>query len=70
MNPMPDKLYDVLKWLVLVCLPAATSFFCVLDHVFSWGYAETVATISAAACTFLGALLGISTAQYNKGVRP
>lgn len=69
MNPMPDKLYDVLKWLVVVCIPSATTFFCVIDKVFGWGYAETVAPISAGACAFLGAILGISTAQYNKRVR-
>ena len=63
---LPDKVYDILKWLVLIVIPAGTTFYCVLDKLFSWGYSDTVATISAAACTFLGAVLGISTAQYNK----
>lgn len=63
---LPDKVYDVLKWIVLIVIPAGTTFYCVLDKVFSWGMAETVATISAAACAFLGAILGFSTAEYNK----
>ena len=61
-----NKLYDVLKWLVLIVIPALTTFYAVLDNIFGWGYAETVTTISAAACTCIGAIIGISTAQYNK----
>lgn len=63
---LPDKIYDILKWLVLCVIPALTTFYCVCDKVFGWGYAEIVATISAALCTCLGTILGISTAQYNK----
>lgn len=66
---LPDKVYDVLKWIVLIVIPAATTFYAVLDKVFSWGYADVVAEISAAACMFLGAILGLSTAEYNKGVK-
>jgi ABC-type Na+ efflux pump permease subunit len=64
-----NKLYDVLKWLVLIVIPALTTFYAVLDNIFGWGYAETVTTISAAACTCIGAIIGISTAQYNKEIR-
>lgn len=63
---LSDKYYDILKWLVLVCIPACTTFYVVLDKTFMWGMAEIVTTISAAACTLLGSLLGISSAQYNK----
>lgn len=66
MKPLSNKTYDILKWLVLCVIPALTTFYCVCDKVFGWGYAETVATISAALCTCLGTILGISTAQYNQ----
>lgn len=66
MKPMPNAVYDILKWLVLCVIPALTTFFCVIDKVFGWGYAEIVATISAAFCTCLGTIIGISTAQYNQ----
>lgn len=62
-----DKAYDILKWLVVIVIPAVTSFYVVLDKCFSWGLAETVATISAAACTCIGAIVGISSASYYKG---
>ena len=63
---LPDKVYLILKWLVVICIPACTTAFVGLDKVFGWGYAEEVAQISAIVCTLLGSLLGISTAQYNK----
>lgn len=66
---LPNRIYDILKWLVLVCIPAATVLYTVLDKTFGWGYAETVMTISSAVCTFIGALIGVSTAEHNKDIR-
>lgn len=63
---LPSKLYDVLKWITLIVIPALTTLYAVLDNTFGWGMAETVTTISAAVCTCIGAIIGISTAQYNK----
>ena len=57
--------YDALKWVCLIFIPALTTFYVVLDGVFGWGYAQMVSTISAALCTFIGALIGVSTATYN-----
>lgn len=64
---LSNKLYDTLKWLVIIVVPAITSFYVVLDKLFGWGYAEFVSTISAAACTCIGAIVGISSASYYKG---
>ena len=63
---LPDKVYVVLKWLTLVCIPALTTAYVGLDSVFGWGYGDTVAKVSAILCTLLGALIGISTADYYK----
>ena len=64
---LSDKVYDVLKWLVCICLPALTTAYVGLDKLFAWGYAAEAAQVSAIICTLLGALIGISTAQYYKG---
>ena len=64
---IPDRVYDALKWIVLVCIPALTTAYVGLDAVFGWGYADIVAKVSAIVCTLIGALIGISTAEYNKG---
>lgn len=63
---LSDRMYDVLKWITLVVIPALTTAYVGLAAVWGWPYAEEVAKTSAVICTLLGALLGISTAQYNK----
>ena len=63
---LSDNVYNVLKWVVLVCLPALTTAYVGLDAVFKWGYADTVAKVSAIVCTLIGTLIGISTAEYNR----
>ena len=63
---LSDRWYTILKWLVLVCIPAITTAYVGLDAVFGWGYADTVAKVSAIVCTLIGSLIGISTAEYNR----
>lgn len=62
-----DKIYDTLKWCVLVFIPAATSLYVGLSMVWGWPLAEEVAKTSALVCAFLGALLGISNLSYKLG---
>ena len=61
-----NKMYDVLKWVTMICIPALTTAYVGLSAVWGWPYATEVAKTSAVICTLLGALLGISTAQSNK----
>lgn len=61
-----NKLYDVLKWIVMIVIPALTTAYVGLSAIWNFPYAEEIAKTSAVVCTLLGALLGISTAQYNK----
>ena len=63
---LSNKTYDVLKWIVMIVIPAVTTAYVGLAAVWGWPYAEEIAKTSAVICTLLGALLGISTAQYNK----
>lgn len=63
---LPDKLYDIMKWLVCICIPALTTAYVGLDKLFGWGFAAEVAQVSAIVCTLIGALIGISSAQYYK----
>ncbi len=61
-----DGLYDILKWITMIVIPALATAYVGLASVWGWPYADAVAKTSAVICTLLGALLGISTAQYNK----
>lgn len=58
--------YDILKWIALICIPALATFYVALAGVWGWPYADKVSKTANAVCILLGALIGISTAQYNK----
>ena len=63
---MSNKVYDVLKYIALILLPALGTLYCALAKIWGFPYAtEIVGTISAVDA-FLGAMLQISTDQYNK----
>lgn len=63
---MSNKVYDVLKWITLVFLPAATTLIGVILNTFNIGCTDIVLTIMTAVTTFMGAVLGISNINYNK----
>lgn len=63
---LKDSVYDVLKWICMICIPALTVFYVSCAAIWGWPYASEIAKTSAAVCTLIGALLGISTAEYNK----
>jgi hypothetical protein len=63
---LPDKLYDILKWVVMIVIPALTTAYVGLAAIWGWPYPEAIAKTSAIICTLLGAILGISTAEYNR----
>ena len=65
MKILPDKLYDVLKWIVVIVIPALTTAYVGLSTIWGFPYADQIAKTSAVVCTLLGALLGISTITYN-----
>lgn len=63
---MSNKLYDVLKWVAQILLPAIGTLYFALAGIWDLPYAEGVVGTITAIDTFLGCLLGISTANYNK----
>lgn len=63
---MSDKTYDILKWIAQYLLPALGTLYFALASVWGLPYAEQVVGTVTAVDTFLGVVLGISTASYNK----
>lgn len=63
---LSDKAYDIIKWLSLVFFNAVGVLYKTLAAVWNLPYGEEVLTTCAAIALFLGALIGVSTAQYNK----
>ena len=61
-----NQIYDVLKWIVMIVLPALSTAYVGLAAIWQWPMADKVAKTCSVVCGLLGALLGISTAKYNK----
>ena len=64
---LSNKAYDVLKWIALYLLPGLGTLYFALAGIWGFPYGEEVVGTLTAIDTFLGVLLGISNAQYNKG---
>ena len=62
-----DKVYDVLKWIALYLLPALGTLYFALSGIWGFPYGEEVVGSLTAVDTFLGVILGISSATYAKG---
>lgn len=63
---MSNRVYDILKWVDLVFIPALIVFYGVIGNTLNIPYTEIVLTIMGAFDVFLGSLLGITSAKYNK----
>lgn len=61
-----DSCYNILKWITMIVLPALATAYVGLAAIWGFPYADEVAKTTAVICTLLGALLGISSAQYYK----
>ena len=63
---LPDKAYDVLKWLALVFFDALGFFYETLADVWNLPYGEQVMKTCVAIALLIGTLIGVSCAQYYK----
>lgn len=63
---LSNKVYDVLKWIAMYLLPAVGTLYFALSGIWGFPYGEHVVGTITAVDTFLGVILGISTATYNK----
>ncbi len=63
---MSDRMYDILKNVAQVWLPAIATLFFAIAQIWGLPYAEQIVGTITAVDAFLGAILGISTMQYNK----
>lgn len=61
-----NKVYDILKWIAQILLPALGTLYFVLAGVWGFPFREEIVGTITAVDTFLGVILGISTSKYNK----
>lgn len=64
---LSNKVYDVLKWVAQILLPALGTLYFALASIWGFPYGEQIIGTITAVDVFLGVLLGISSANYNKG---
>lgn len=63
---LKNETYDILKWIAMYLLPAIGTLYFALASVWGLPYGEQIVGTVTAIDTFLGVILGISTANYNK----
>lgn len=63
---LSNKTYDILKWIAQYLLPGLGTLYFALASIWGLPYGEQIVGTITAIDTFLGVILGISTAEYNK----
>ena len=63
---LSNKAYDILKWIAMILLPALGTLYFALAKIWGFPYCEEIVGTVSAVDTFLGVLLGLSSASYNK----
>lgn len=62
---IPNHVYDVLKWVAIIVMPALATFVVGLGGIWGIPYTGQVASTITAAGVLLGAFLGVSSVKYN-----
>ena len=63
---LPDKVYNVLKWICIILLPALATLWFALGKIWGFPYLAEIEATIIAIDTFLGAILGISAINYSR----
>ncbi len=61
---MSNTVYDVLKWIAQLFLPAAGALYFALANIWGLPYGEQIVGTITAIDAFLGVILGISSKAY------
>lgn len=64
-----NKWFDRLKWIAQILLPAIATLYFALAQIWDLPHSEQIVGTITAIDAFLGAILGISTAQYYKAMK-
>lgn len=63
---LPDKVYNILKWVALLFLPALNTFILAVFPAWNIPYAEPIALTVSALGVFIATCIGVSQSQYKK----
>ena len=62
---MNNKLYDILKWIAMLFLPALAILIKTVFPIWNIPYGDEISATIVAVNAFLGAILGISNTVYK-----
>lgn len=65
---LSNSMYDKIKWVAQYLLPALGTLYFALASIWGLPYGEQIVGTITAVDAFLGAILGISTYNYNKSM--
>lgn len=63
---LSNKVYDNMKWIVMVLMPAITTLVGGLGKLYAWNNTEIAVTTLTLLTTFMGAVTVKSSSNYNK----
>lgn len=63
---MPNKVYDILKFIAQIVLPAIATFYVTIASIWGLPLGDEISRTVMAVDTLLGAILMISTSKYNQ----
>lgn len=66
---MSDTVYNWLKYLVIIFMPAISVLYVSLGTIWGWPFVNQVRDTLDAVQMFLASALMVSAAEYNKGVK-
>lgn len=67
---LPNKVYDILKWLCILGLPALSTMYATLAGIWGLPFAEQIPATITAGTAFLGTVLGLSSIGYKQTLPP
>lgn len=65
---LSNKAYDALKWVALVALDAVGLFYNTMSAIWGLPFGDEILATCTAISLFIGALIGVSSVQYNKNI--
>lgn len=63
---IPNRVYDIMKWVGLIVLPAVAAFVGTVGTAAGWDGTNLCVTVITAAGTLVGALIGVSSVSARR----
>ena len=65
---MSNNVFDVLRWVAELLIPALGTLYFALAQIWGWPYGEAIVGTLTAIDAFLGVILGISRSSYHQEI--